>query len=75
MRRSVMFLLGALWFFSAGCDPYECSTTSASTSRCGSIKACCTATQCEYRTGTGRTFACAGTDCSSTARQVVSACN
>lgn len=73
MKRA-MVLFGFVVAGVLGCDPYQCSTV-RTTARCGSLKACCTATQCEYRTDTGGNFVCDGTSCEAAARRAVSACN
>lgn len=72
--RKAFVLLGLAMAMAMGCDPYSCSTV-RTTARCGAIRACCTASQCEYRTERGGSFECDGTSCSDAARRAVAACN
>jgi hypothetical protein len=75
MRRFVMALgLGVALLTACG-DPYQCSAPTVTTRTCGSIQACCTSSQCEYRSSTGRTWSCDGTNCEAAARLAISQCN
>lgn len=43
---------------------------------CGSytLSACCTNTQCRYKSSNGQSFACAGTDCNAAAQDAANWC-
>lgn len=73
--KTWMVALGAAAALMIGCggDSYTCNPAGPCARTGGTTEACCTRTQCEYRTG-GDTFACAGTDCSAAASQVVTYC-
>ena len=70
-------LLLAVGMF-AGCgsgsssSPEQCQVATT----CGSytLSACCTNTQCRYKSSNGQTFACAGTDCNAAANDAANWC-
>ncbi|MBL8924263.1 MAG: hypothetical protein JNJ54_35770 [Myxococcaceae bacterium] len=48
-----------------GCGAAEQCSAALSGSSCakGTVEACCTSTQCRYKTSDGKSFACEATDC------------
>lgn len=48
------------------CGSPETCTASLTGTACakGTVEACCTATQCRYKTSDGKSFSCEATDCS-----------
>lgn len=73
--RSVLVGLGAVVSVAvAGCAPsYTCNPFTTCARDGSTVQACCTSSQCEYRTG-GRTFACEGTNCASAASALTTYC-
>ncbi len=73
------FILVVGLMLGTACPPSPENCQSGSTcSKGGTWSACCTATQCHYKTSDGADFPCKGTDCSSgnpsPAAQVASWC-
>lgn len=73
MKKRMLALVAVLVMATACTDPYECSNF-MTTATCGSIQACCNSSDCEYRSSSGGTWECDGTDCMAAARRLVADC-